>query len=110
MQLAKELANADTLLGCWRVAMQYVMAAVVGAGIGFLAFCLFAPLLQSMRLPAPRQSSASEAERRFRAVFSIMSEGQRQSLIDYHIQKLGCSREQAMRYAVEDRECDSHRW
>ncbi|MDQ0558386.1 hypothetical protein QO004_000159 [Rhizobium mesoamericanum] len=36
--------------------MQYEMAAVVGAGIGFFAFCLFAPLLQSVRLPAPFQS------------------------------------------------------
>jgi len=90
--------------------MQYVMAAVVGTGIGFFAFCLLAPLLQRVRLPALRQSSASETERRFRAVFSIMSEAQRQSLIDYHVQKLGCNREQAMRYAVEDRERDSNRW
>ncbi|KQV84344.1 hypothetical protein ASC90_02145 [Rhizobium sp. Root1220] len=90
--------------------MQYVMAAVVGAGIGFFAFCLFAPLLQWVRLPALRLSGMSESERRFRAVFAIMGEAQRQSLIDYHVQKLGCSREHAMRYAVEDRERDSNRW
>jgi len=30
--------------------MQYVMAAVVGAGIGFFVFCLFAPFLQRVRL------------------------------------------------------------
>jgi hypothetical protein len=90
--------------------MQYVMAAVVGAGIGFFAFCLLAPLLQRVRLPAIRLDGLSESERRFRAVFAVMAEAQRQSLIDYHMQKLGCSREQAMQYAVEDRERDVNRW
>jgi len=90
--------------------MQYVTAAVVGAGIGFFAFCLFAPLLQRVRLAVLEQPSVWDSEGRFRAVFAIMSEAQRQSLIDYHVQRLGCSREQAMRYAVEDRERDSNRW
>ncbi len=90
--------------------MQYIMAAVVGAGIGFFAFCLLAPLLQRLRVPAIRLDSLSESERRFRAVFAIMAEPQRQSLIDYHMQRLGCSREQAMHYAVEDRERDINRW
>ncbi len=90
--------------------MQYVMAAIVGTGIGFFAFCLFAPLIQRVRLPAIELSTPSASERRFRAVFAIMGEAQRQSLIDYHMQKLGCSREEAMRYAVEDRERDTNRW
>lgn len=90
--------------------MHYLMAAVVGVGIGFFAFCLFAPLLQWMHLRVPTLSRGSENERRFRAVFAIMSEAQRLDLVDFHMQKLGCTREQAMRYAVEDRERDSNRW
>jgi hypothetical protein len=90
--------------------MQYVMAALVGAGIGFFAFFLFSPVLQLLRLPSIGVGRRSETERRFRAVFAIMGEAQRQSLIDFHMQKLGCSREQAMRYAVADRERDAHRW
>ncbi len=92
--------------------MQYLMAIVIGAGAGFLAFCLFAPAcdwLRSRRL-VMMSAAVSEDERRFRAVFSIMSEANRLSLINYYMQKHGCSRSDAMRFAVENRERDSNRW
>jgi hypothetical protein len=78
--------------------MQYLMALAVGAGAGVFAFFLFAPLFQwvcSKSFAAVLVTS--EDERRFHAVYSMMSEAQRLSLIDHHMQKLGCSRELAMR-------------
>lgn len=91
--------------------MQYVMAALVGGGIGFLAFCLLAgPFDRLLARIRPQPATRPEAERRFRAVFSIMSEAARTSLLNYYIQKHGCSRLEAMSRAVEDRERDAGRW
>jgi hypothetical protein len=52
----------------------------------------------------------SADERRFRNVFAMMGEDRRQSLITYYAQKHECSREEAMRYAVEERAIDEDRW
>jgi hypothetical protein len=40
----------------------------------------------------------------------MMGEDRRQSLITYYAQKHECSREEAMRYAVEERAIDEDRW
>ncbi|WP_457580308.1 hypothetical protein [Ensifer canadensis] len=52
----------------------------------------------------------SATERQFRNVFAIMDEGRRQSLINYYMNKYGCSREQAMRRAMDERNRDANRW
>lgn len=91
--------------------MQYVMAALVGGGIGFLVFCLLAGPFERVLAHVRRPPVASrEIERRFRAVFSIMSEAARTSLLNYYMQKHGCGHLEAMSRAVEDRERDTGRW
>ena len=69
-------------------------------------------------LPTPRRERpgarfgkrTSEAESRFRNVFAFISEERRQALIDFYMHKHGCSREEAMVIAVEDRASDENRW
>ncbi|WP_244598845.1 hypothetical protein [Rhizobium tubonense] len=90
--------------------MQYVMAAVIGVGGGFLAFCLLGPLIEWFHRPRVVSSATSENERRFRSVFSIMDEARRQSLIKYYADKFGCNADQAMMHAVQEWKRDANRW
>jgi hypothetical protein len=61
------------------------------------------------REPGAVKSSA-DSERQFRNVFAIMDETRRQSLIRFYMEKHECSREEAMRRAVDDRERETGRW
>lgn len=92
--------------------MEYLTAAFVGAGIGFIGFWIWLNIHHFwLRRPALATVATPEAlERRFRNVFAVMTEGRRQSLIRSYMDKHGCDRTTAMRYAVEDHEADTMRW
>lgn len=91
--------------------MNYLTAAGVGAGIGVIAFWLLANAVHmwKSRLASTRRE-LPEIERRFRAVFSIMTEDRRQSLVRYYMEKHECDRQAAMRFAMDDRSTDADRW
>lgn len=91
--------------------MEYLTAAFVGAGIGFIGFWIWLNIHHFwLRRPAIAATMAPDAwERRFRNAFAMMSEDRRQSIIHSYIDKHGCDRVIAMRYAVEDYEADNRR-
>ena len=80
-----------------------IAALVVGVAV-YVGLCRWFD-----RRPIPAKSS-TDIERQFRNVFAIMDETRRQSLIRFYMEKHECSREEAMRRAVEDRERETGRW
>ena len=90
--------------------MNYLTAAGVGAGIGVIAFWLAANIVHTWKSRSASTQRLHEVERRFRAVFSVMTEVRRQSLIRYYMKKHECDRQAAMRFAVDDRSADADRW
>lgn len=55
-------------------------------------------------------SGPLEIERGFRNTFAIMTDDRRESIIQYYVEKHGCTRAEAMRRAVEERRRDEDRW
>jgi hypothetical protein len=90
--------------------MNYIMAAGIGAGVGVIAFWLGANVHSWFSTRGTGRANLAENEQRFRAVYAIMSEDRRQSVIRYYMEKHECDRQRAMRFAIEDRERDSNRW
>ncbi len=93
--------------------MDYTTAAFIGAGCGIVALWIYATwvwMLADKGRESPPDNQPSDIERNFRAVFSIMSEDRRQSLIRYNMEQYECDRLAAMKRAVDDRERDARRW
>ncbi|WFS23919.1 hypothetical protein [Rhizobium rhododendri] len=90
--------------------MNYLTAAGVGAGIGVIGFWLLANIVHTWKSRLRPTRQTPDIERRFRAVFSVMTEDRRQSLIRYYMEKHECDRQAAMRFAVDDRARDADRW
>lgn len=90
--------------------MNYLTAVGVGAGIGVIALWLLANVASIWKSRSASARQLPEVERRFRAVFSVMTEDRRQSLIRYYMEKHECDRQAAMRFAVDDRSREADRW
>ncbi|MDX3929209.1 MAG: hypothetical protein QHC90_25835 [Shinella sp.] len=84
-------------------AIGIAVALVIGLGVYFSLARLLGRKLASVE-------GLSTVEQRFRNVYAIMDESRRQSIIRYYMEKYECSREEAMRRAVEERERDTSRW
>jgi hypothetical protein len=78
-----------------------VLVAVAAGVIGLILW-----LVYHNRGPRPRTTAAgtadAQAEREFRAVFSMTSQAGKEALIDKWMRRKGCDRSQAMRLAVEE--------
>lgn len=81
------------------------LSLLVGIVVGLLAYFALSKLIG--RRPT---KSKSDVDRQFRNVFAIMDEGRRRSLIRYYMEKHECSREDAMRRAVDERQREANRW
>jgi len=82
---------------------------IVGAAVFLAILVLFRGVVRQ-HTPLMPDEGPSEIERRFRNVFAMMPEAQRQSIIDHYSYKNDCGREEAMKLAMEDLARDSERW
>lgn len=91
--------------------MNYLTVAGVAAGIGVNALWLLANAVRMWKSrSAFTRRKLPDIERRFRTVFSIMTEDRRQSLVRYCMEKHECDRQAAMSFAIDDRSGDADRW
>jgi len=78
------------------------------AAVVILSFLALAISGVNIRHPWRRPMSATE--RRFRNVFAMMGESRRKELIAINVKKYRCSREAAMKHALEQRDRNARSW
>ncbi|RDJ04254.1 hypothetical protein [Rhizobium grahamii] len=99
-----------TLVTPMEGAMHYISVAVVGAGIGMISFWIAINARHFwFRASEPFALLQTETERQFHRVFAIMTNERRQSLLRFYMEKYECGPQDAMLFAVEDRERDIRR-
>lgn len=92
----------DVALVVWRNSTGILVTVAV--------FLIFLAGFWKVFRPIAAAGNRSELERRFRNVFSMMTEDRRQALIDHYSYKNDCGREEAMKRAIDDRNRDDGRW
>lgn len=91
--------------------MNYATAAMVGAGIGVIGVWIAANIRHFLlRSRMDENDQPPDVERQFMNIFAIMTADRRQALVRFYMEKHECSRDTAMRIAIDDREREIRRW